>query len=107
VVELQATVLVSLGGCHLLDILACELFKSTHGDFAWLRRLLCKEYRAHPTGDTKSNTSRALCEERQVVRLDQVLELTSKHSLWGECDLRVTTSEWISSNLGLASTGID
>jgi hypothetical protein len=32
-------------------------------------------YRAHPAGDAKSNSSRARCEERQVVQPDQVLEL--------------------------------
>jgi len=40
-----------------------------------LRRRDCERYGAHPAGITKSNSSSARREERQVVRLGQVLEL--------------------------------
>jgi diaminopimelate epimerase len=32
-----------------------------------------------PTGDSKSNTIRARCEEHQAVQSDQVLELDCEH----------------------------
>ena len=48
---------------------------------------IVRGYRVHPTGEAKSNTSRARCEECQVVCPDQVLELTLEHSLWGDCRL--------------------
>ena len=56
-----------------------------------------------PREITKSNFSRARCEERQVVQPDQVLKLLCEHSSRESVGLWATTCERVSGNLGLAS----
>ena len=68
-------VLVTLGGCHLLDGLVVVSVEARKEDCTVLRRSDCEGDCAHPTGAAKSNSSRARREWRQVVRLGQVLEL--------------------------------
>ena len=68
-------VLVTLRGCHLLDGLVVVSIEARKEDCAMLRRSDCEGDCAHPTGVTKSNSSRARHEGRQVVWSDQVLEL--------------------------------
>jgi hypothetical protein len=67
--------LLLLGGCHLLDVLVVVSVKARKEDCAVLQRSDCERYYAHPSGATKSNSSRVRCEGRQVVQLGQVLEL--------------------------------
>ena len=95
----KPVVLVTLGGCHLLDgLVACDSVEARKEDCAVLRRSDCEGYCAYPVGATKSNSSRARCEGRQVVQPSQVLELmVSTHV--GECDLQVTTSKRTGGNL--------
>jgi hypothetical protein len=53
-------VLVTLGGCHLLDgLMASSLSWGMQEDYAVLWRRDCEGYHAHPMRVTKSNTSRA------------------------------------------------
>ena len=68
-------VLVTIGGCHLLDGLVVVSIEPRKEDCAVLRRSDCEGDCAHPVGAVKSNSSRARREGRQVVRLGQVLEL--------------------------------
>ena len=68
-------VLVTLGGCHLLDGLVVVSIEARKEDYAVLLRSDCEGDCAHPAGAAKSNSSRARCERRQVVRPGQVLEL--------------------------------
>ena len=68
-------VLVTLGGCHLLDSLVVVSIEARKEDCALLQRSDCKGECAHHAGAAKSNSSRARHEERQVVRPGQVLEL--------------------------------
>jgi hypothetical protein len=51
-------VLVTLGGCHLLNGLVMVSVEARKEDCAVLRRSDCEGYYAHPTGAAKSNTSR-------------------------------------------------
>jgi hypothetical protein len=67
-------VLVTLGGCHLLDGLVVVSVEARKEDCAVLRRSDCERDRAHLAGAAKSNSSRARREGRQVVRPCQVLE---------------------------------
>jgi hypothetical protein len=56
----KVVVLVTLGGCHLLDgLVASSPSWSTQEDRAVLRKRICEGYHADPTGAAKSNTSRA------------------------------------------------
>jgi hypothetical protein len=68
-------VLVTLGGCHLLDGLVVVSIEVRKEDCAVLRRSDCEGYCARPARVTKSNSSRARYEGRQVVWPCQVLEL--------------------------------
>ena len=68
-------VLVTLGGCHLLDGLVVVSVEAHKEDCSVLRRRDCEGYYAHPMGAMKSNSSRARHKGRQVVRPSQVLEL--------------------------------
>ena len=68
-------VLVTLGGCHLLDGLVVVSVEARKEDYAVLQRSDYEGDCDHPVGATKSNTSRARREGRQVVWLGQVLEL--------------------------------
>ena len=52
-------VLVTLGGCHLLDGLVVVSIEVRKEDCAVLRRSDCEGYCARPMGAAKSNTSRA------------------------------------------------
>ena len=68
-------VLVTLGGCHLLDglvVVSVEAYKKLVRSS---EEELCEGHCARPTGATESNSSRARREGRQVVRPGQVLEL--------------------------------
>ena len=68
-------VLVTLRGYHLLDGLVVVFVEARKEDCAVLQRSDCEGDCAHPAGATKSNSSRARREGRQVVRPGQVLEL--------------------------------
>ena len=68
-------VLVTLGGCHLLDGLVVVSVEARKEDCAVLRRNGCEGDCAHPAGAAKSNSSRARREGRQMVWPNQVLEL--------------------------------
>jgi hypothetical protein len=96
-------VLVTLGGCHLLDGLMVVSVEAHKEDCVTLRRSDCEGYCAHPAGAMKSNSSRARREGRQVVWPCQVLELVV--STLGECDLRVTTSKRTGGKLGACLNG--
>ena len=73
-------VLVTLGGCHLLDGLVVVSVEARKEDCVVLQRSDCEGYCAHPAGAVKSNSSRARREGRQVVQLGQVLELVVRTS---------------------------
>ena len=60
-------VLITLGGCHLLDGLVVVSVEAHKEDCAVLRRSDCEGDCAHPAGAAKSNTSRLRHEGRQVV----------------------------------------
>jgi hypothetical protein len=68
-------VLVTLGGCHLLDGLVVVSVEAHKEDCLVLQRSDCEGDCAHPAGAMKSNSSRARREERQVVRPGQELKL--------------------------------
>ena len=68
-------VLVTLGGCHLLDSMVVVSVEARKEDCAVLQRSDCEGDCAHPAGAAKSNSSRARREGRPVVRPGQVLEL--------------------------------
>jgi hypothetical protein len=77
-------VLVTLGGCHLLDnLVACGLYCESHMKLCvapeqdFVRGVVLALWEI-----AKSNSSRARCEEHQVVGRIKVLELLCKHSLW-------------------------
>ena len=68
-------VLVTLGGCHLLDGLVVVSVEARKRLVRCSGEEIVRGYCAHPMGATKSNSSRARREGRQVVRLGQVLDL--------------------------------
>ena len=68
-------VLVTLGGCHLLDGLVVISVEARKKFVRCSREELCEGHYARPMGVVKSNSSRARREARQVVRPGQVLEL--------------------------------
>ena len=68
-------VLVTLGGCHLLDGLVVVFIEAHKENCAVLQRSDCEGDCAHPVGAAKSNSSRARRDGQQVVWLGQVLEL--------------------------------
>ena len=68
-------VLVTLGGCHLLDDLVVVSVEAHKKLVRCSVEELCEGHCARPVGATKSNSSKARHEGRQVVRLGQVLEL--------------------------------
>jgi hypothetical protein len=68
-------VLVTLGGFHLLDGLVVVSVKACKEDCVVLWRSDCEEDYVHLARATKSNSSRARREGRQVVWTCQVLEL--------------------------------
>ena len=73
---LQASVLVTLGGCHLLDgLVARDSVEARKGECAVLRRRDCERFGAHLVGIAKSNSSRARGLE------DPHLVLVSPHPL--------------------------
>ena len=74
-IELQAGVLVTLRGCHLLDGLVVVSIEARKKLVRCSREELCEGHCARPAGATKSNSSKTRREGRQVVRLGQVLEL--------------------------------
>ena len=55
----KVVVLVTLGGCHLLDDLVVVSIEARKKDCAVLQRSDYEGYCAHPVGAAKSNTSRA------------------------------------------------
>jgi hypothetical protein len=64
----EPVVLVTLGGCHLLDGLVVVSIEARKEDCAVLRRRDCEGYCAHPAGAVKSNSSWARREGQEVVR---------------------------------------
>jgi hypothetical protein len=67
--------LITLGGCHLLDGLVVVSVEARKEIVRCSRVELYEGYYAHPAGAAKSNSSKVRRKGRQVVRLDQVLEL--------------------------------
>jgi hypothetical protein len=68
-------VLVTLGGCHLLDGLVVVSIEA-HKEIVWRSgEELCEGHCARSAGAAKSNSSKTRHEGRQVVRPGQVLEL--------------------------------
>ena len=55
----KPTVLVTLGGCHLLDGLVVVSVEAHKEDYAVFRISDCERNCAHPTEAAKSNSSRA------------------------------------------------
>jgi hypothetical protein len=53
----KPVVLVTFGGCHLLDNLVVASVEARKEDCAVLRRFDCEGYCAHPVGAVKSNSS--------------------------------------------------
>ena len=68
-------VLVTLGGCHLLDGLVVASVKAGKKFVQCFGEELCEGHCARPAGAMKSNSSKERHEGRQVVRAGQVLEL--------------------------------
>ena len=97
-------VLVTLGGCHLLDGLVVVSVEARKEDCAVLRRSDCEGDCAHPTGAAKSNTSRARHEGRQVVRTGQVPELVVSTTR-GRVTCGSPLEEGPAATLELVSTG--
>ena len=60
-------VLVTLGGCQLLDGLVVVSVEACKELVRYSREELCEEHCASPAGAAKSNSSRARHEGRQVV----------------------------------------
>ena len=67
-------VLVTLGGCHLLDGLVVVSVEARKKLVRCFGEELCEGHCARPAGAAKSNSSKARREGRQVVRPGQVLE---------------------------------
>ena len=78
----KPVVLVTLGGCHLLDGLVVVSVEAHKEDCAVLWRRDYEGYCAHPVGATKSHSSRVRHEERQVVWPCQSARACGKHSTW-------------------------
>jgi hypothetical protein len=71
----KPVVLVTLGGCHLLDGLVVVSVEA-HKEIVWCSgEELCEGHCARLMGVVKSNSSKARREGQQVVRPGQVLEL--------------------------------
>ena len=68
-------VLVTRGGCHLLDDLVVVSIEAYKKLVRCSREELCEGHCARSAGAAKSNSSRARREGQQVVWLGQVLEL--------------------------------
>jgi hypothetical protein len=68
-------VLITLGGCHLLDGLVVVSVEAHKKFVQCFEKELCEGHCARPVGATKSNSSKARREGRQVVWLGQVLEI--------------------------------
>ena len=58
-IKLQAVVLVTLGGCHLLDGLVVVSVEARKKLMRCSGEELCEGYCARPVGAAKSNSSRA------------------------------------------------
>jgi hypothetical protein len=71
----KPVVLVTLGGCHLLDAWWLEAPSKLARRLCEVSEKICEGDCAHPAGITKSNSSRARWEGRQVVQPGRVLEL--------------------------------
>jgi hypothetical protein len=63
-----------------------------------------ERYRAHPVGDAKSNTSRARCEERQLVWSNEMVDLGSAHSTFESTTYESPLARGSHDNLGIALT---
>ena len=70
-------VLVTLGGCHLLDGLVVVSVEAHNKLVRCSGEELCEGHYARPAGATKSNSSRVRREGRQVVQPGQVLLVVS------------------------------
>ena len=68
-------VLITLGGCHLLDGLVVVSVEARKKLVRCSEEELCEGHCARPVGATKSNSCRVRREGRQVVRPGQMLEL--------------------------------
>ena len=71
----KSVVLVTLGGCHLLDGLVVVSVEARKKLVRCSGEELCEGHCARSAGTMKSNSSRARREGRQVVQRGQVLEL--------------------------------
>ena len=68
-------VLVTLGGCHLLDGLVVVSVEACKKLVRCFGEELCEGHCARPVGAAKSNSNKVRREGRQVVWPGQVLEL--------------------------------
>jgi hypothetical protein len=75
VVILQASGLVTLGGCHLLDNLVVVSIEARKKLMRCSGEELCEGHCTRPAGAVKSNSSKVKREWQQMVWLGQVLEL--------------------------------
>ena len=75
----KPVVLVTLGGCHLLDGLVVVSVEARKKLVRRFGEVLVRGTCARPMGAAKSNSSRERCEGREVVWLSHVLELVVIH----------------------------
>jgi hypothetical protein len=78
----RLVVLVTLGGCHLLDGLVTWSQSKHANKLVRCSREDCEGCCARPAGAMKSNSSRARHEGRQVVRPSQSARAYGKQSTW-------------------------
>lgn len=101
----KLVVLVTLVGCHLLDgWVVVALWKPMWNVWFWKSRF--ERYLDYCV-DAKSNTSRARCEERRVVRSDQVLELECKQSTCKSVTCSSPLARGSTTTLGLSQWGVN
>jgi hypothetical protein len=98
-------VLVTLGGCHLLNGLVVVSIEAHKEDCVVLRRRDCEGYCTHPAGATKSNSSRVRHKERQVVWPCQSARACGKHSTWESVTCGSPLAKGPATILELVSTG--
>jgi hypothetical protein len=98
-------VLVTLGGCHLLDGLVVVSVKARKKDCVVLRRSDCEGYCAHPAGAAKSNSSRARRERATSGSAGSSARACSKHSSWESVTYGTPLARGFAVTLELVSTG--
>ena len=91
-------VLVTLGGCHLLDGLVVVSVEARKEDCAVLQRSDCEGDCAHPVGATKSNP-------RACGSVGSSARACGKHSTWESVTFGSPLARGPTTNLELVSTG--